>query len=52
MLMARIFIGTMISFGSVVVLLVTLLMARDVARLSSLNATTKSQQVTYVSHAR
>ena len=51
MLMARIFIGTMLTFGSVVVLGVMVLMASDIARLSS-QGSPKAQHIAYAGHTR
>jgi len=49
MIMARIFIGTMLSFGSVVVIGVMLLMAADITRIAA-QSTTKPQRVVYMGH--
>lgn len=50
MLMARMFIGTMLTFGSIVVLGVMVLMASDIARLSG-RGSGKTQHIVYMGHS-
>ena len=49
MVMARIFIGTMLSFGSVVVIGVMLLMAADITRIAA-QSPAKPQRIVYMGH--
>lgn len=50
MIIARIFIGMMLSFGSVVVIGVMLLMAADINRIAA-QSTTKPQKIVYMGHS-
>lgn len=51
MLMARIFIGTMLSFGSIVVIGIMLLMAADITRIAA-QTSPKTQRMVYMGHTR
>lgn len=51
MIMARMFIGVMLTFGSIVVLGVMVLMAADIARLSS-QERVQQQRIVYMGHSR
>lgn len=50
MIVARLFVGTMLSLGAVVVLGTMLLMASDITRLSSQGAA-KAQRIVFMGHA-